>query len=251
MTLPTAEGEALTPPYLRFWDLEQALNTLERLKATTVAESVWSRDRQLRSKRFRICRALRFLGLIDEAGRPSQLGRETITLASRKRALASCLERAYPEGLCRNLDRLTVKQIESHLEIYRLSKATQEKAICFFLHAARCAGLKLHATIKLRQTGSRRSSRLTSSQDKEPLLAESILLADPQLEAGGTLRVTLERQVPARYSERERRTIHRVVDLLSTLDTTPRPPSRESRKKTVAPDPYGARCQHPLEFDNA
>lgn len=89
---------------------------------------------------------LKFLGLIDEEGHPtealSQLTAENE--ADRKVALAEILKSRYAALIAIGLERASMKQLLDTLESsYRVSGDTREKAARFFISAAQYAGVPI------------------------------------------------------------------------------------------------------------
>jgi hypothetical protein len=90
---------------------------------------------------------LKFLGLIDDDGRPTPALVKLTKAESepdRKAALAEILNRKYGALVSIGLDKASMKQLLDTLETtYRVSGETREKAARFFISAAQYAGIPL------------------------------------------------------------------------------------------------------------
>ncbi|HXP83757.1 MAG TPA: DUF5343 domain-containing protein [Bryobacteraceae bacterium] len=122
----------------------------------------------------------RFLGLIDEDGKPT---RHLSLLASdnvpaRQSELRQLLQRSYPEVIAINLVNATPKQLtDAFLEQYSVSGATLQKAISFFLNAAQYAELPLSQFLTRRRgrrkRGAQNKSRSGNTLDKAEMPQDS------------------------------------------------------------------------------
>lgn len=95
--------------------------------------------------------AFRFMGLIDEAHRPTQRMRDLVAAHSTpgwSSALADVLRRSFPEIVGLDLVRATREQLDAEFRAYGdLSEPVRKKCVRFFLAAAREAGIPLSAEL--------------------------------------------------------------------------------------------------------
>jgi hypothetical protein len=111
--------------------------------------------------------ALRFLGLIDEQGRPAQRLRELVIAhggAEWPGTLSQALEQAYAPIFAIDLETATPSHFSAAFrKAFPAADAVVQKCVTFFLYAAADAGLKVSARIlkgrKPRSLAPRRTSR--------------------------------------------------------------------------------------------
>ncbi len=131
---------------------------------------------------------LKFLGLIDDDGKPQPALEKLATAdeAARKIALCNVLEDRYADLFAIDLTNATPAQLgEAMGESYNVSGATREKAVRFFLSAAEFAEVPLSTLLrgKRRAATGTRSVRRKAARKKTPNRGAG---AAPPPASGGT-----------------------------------------------------------------
>jgi hypothetical protein len=172
-------ADSFTPPYISF---AQLLNVLERMQNEGVPSRVdrsylgsWSGSAQ-----GQFLKAARSLGLIDEHGRPTELLKRLVREPeSRPEMVGQILQAKYPDALALGQN-ATQHQLEEAFRNYNgISGSTTRKAVTFFLHAAKFAGIPTSPFFKpgrassgggagSRPARSRGGRRTTSANDIPP-----------------------------------------------------------------------------------
>ncbi|HEY1454579.1 MAG TPA: DUF5343 domain-containing protein [Roseiarcus sp.] len=119
--------------------------------------------------------ALRFLGLIDDEGRPTQRLREFVIAhggAEWPETLSQALEQAYAPIFAIDLETATPSHFSAAFrKAFPAADAVVQKCVTFFLYAAADAGLKVSARIlkgrKPRSVAPRRTPRQAAARTKE------------------------------------------------------------------------------------
>ncbi|MBA3746339.1 MAG: DUF5343 domain-containing protein, partial [Solirubrobacterales bacterium] len=136
------------PPYISFSQLE---NILERMRNEGVPARVdrsylssWSGSAQAQ-----FLKAARSLDLLDEHGRPTaNLKRLVSEPDARPTIIAELLQVKYPDAIALGKD-ATQSQLDEVFRSYDgISGTTTRKAITFYLHAAKFAGIPLSPFFK-------------------------------------------------------------------------------------------------------
>lgn len=131
-----------TPPYISFSQLQ---GVLERMRNEGVPSRIdrsylgsWSGSSQAQ-----FLKAARSLDLFDEHNRPTEILKALVNQPDDRPQLVGEIIRAkYGEALA--LDRTaTQQQLDEVFRDYGTSGATTRKAVTFFLHAAKYAGIEL------------------------------------------------------------------------------------------------------------
>jgi hypothetical protein len=142
------------PPYISFSQLE---NVLERMRNEGVPARVdrsylgsWSGSAQAQ-----FLKAARSLELLDEHGRPTDTLKHLVsTPEKRPDVIGSLLRSKYPDALALGQD-ATQAQLDEVFRSYDgISGSTTRKAISFYLHAARFAGIPLSPFFNVGRSGS-------------------------------------------------------------------------------------------------
>lgn len=141
-------GTAFVPPYISF---TQLTNVLDRMKAEGAPSRVdrsylgsWSGSAQAQ-----FLKASRSLGLIDELGRPTQVLKDLVSEEEKRPAvMRAILEDKYPGPLALGKNATQQQLDESFRQYEGISGSTTRKAITFFLHAAKFAGIELSPFFK-------------------------------------------------------------------------------------------------------
>jgi Family of unknown function (DUF5343) len=137
------ENTTLSPPYMAWTTLE---NALERMGVESVPSRIdrsylvsWSGSAQAQ-----FLKAARFLDLLDEYGRPTELLKQLVAEPdARPRLIGELIEQKYPEARALGTT-ATHQELEEVFRSYDgISGGTVTKAISFYLSASRYAGLTL------------------------------------------------------------------------------------------------------------
>lgn len=168
--------EEFVPPYISFAQLE---NVLERMRNEGVPARIdrsylvsWSGSAQAQ-----FLKATASLGLRDEHGRPTDLLKQLVSEPdARPELVASILHEKYPEAMALGLDATQAQLDEVFRDYPGISGSTTRKAITFYLHAAKFAGISVSPFFKAARAssggGTRRSPRRNTGgkpEDEKPI----------------------------------------------------------------------------------
>jgi hypothetical protein len=109
---------------------------------------------------------LKFLGLIDEKGVPTNALREIIDPdeAKRKRALARIIKERYSAVFAIGIEKATMQQLyDTMADKYNVSGDTREKAVRFFLAACKFAEITVSPYLAKGNTTMRKRPTMSSS----------------------------------------------------------------------------------------
>ena len=165
--MPDDTSNTFVPPYISFSQLE---NVLERMRNEGVPARVdrsylssWSGSAQAQ-----FLKAARSLDLLDEHGRLTETLKRLVSEPDARPAIISELLHAkYPDAIALGRD-ATQSQLDEVFRNYEgISGTTTRKAITFYLHAAKFAGIPLSPFFKAGRasggggsgSGTRRTSR--------------------------------------------------------------------------------------------
>ena len=160
-----SEQVKLTAPYLPF---RTFLNTLDHLKAIGIPHKI---DRGIFPSfsgiiQGQVLGTFRFLGLIDEHGKPSPDLATLIEGKERKPALKELLKKRYCELVSLDLTKVSPSQFDNKLSEYGVTGATHQKAKSFFLRASRFAELPLTPLLTRKTRSSSGTRRKKSPEGK-------------------------------------------------------------------------------------
>ncbi|SSW68629.1 hypothetical protein AVE30378_03088 [Achromobacter veterisilvae] len=147
-----ADKTTLKPPYASYRSFSKLM---EDLRAHPVLPGVIDRhylSKRSGSERAALVAALRWFGLVDEEGVPTEALTRFITAneAEQKSLLAGLVHQSYAfmsDGTI-NLANATTGQMAERFRQYEISGSTLTKSITFFLAAAREAGIELSPHVK-------------------------------------------------------------------------------------------------------
>lgn len=192
------------PPYVPFRTLLSVLDGMSNVIPGQVDRSLWpSYSGAIQGQ---LIAAMRFLYLIDEKGYPTESLRALADPSTRQAKLAELLKAAYPDVFGKDPERMSPKQLRDILGSFGISGSTLDRAVAFFIHAARYAGIPLspHLTAgtrqsrvvrKLRSINSVRSSTVSwrdppaDSSKKPESGANSVTV---KLQSGGTVTLVVD-----------------------------------------------------------
>jgi hypothetical protein len=171
------DSKQMAPVYVGWQTFKNTLDQLSQGLPHIIDKKVfegqsWGMQAQLMS-------ALKFLGLIDDAGLPSSA---LIALAipneeERKKQFEGILRERYAPLFALDLTKVTPTQLSQQMSAsYGVAGDTREKAIRFFLGAAHYLGIPLSRFVKVPQSGGgngapRRRKARKAKPAPEPMLA--------------------------------------------------------------------------------
>ena len=182
-----------TVAYAPFKTFLSAIESFEQGVPQRIDSSIWpSYSGAIRSQ---LLGAFRFLGLVDEIGKPNLGLRQLVEEKdNRKSILRQILERSYLNLVSMNLTTTTPKQFDEAMREYSVQGTTLVKATSFFLQAARYSGLPISPLLlerKPRGTLARRQRAAVSTTGTSRTQVE--FNDEPNAEAVGTSKaITLE-----------------------------------------------------------
>ncbi|MBZ5547403.1 MAG: DUF5343 domain-containing protein [Acidobacteriia bacterium] len=152
-------SHSTTPaPYLAFLTFQGAIEALEHGIPKKLDRTMWPSQSGLVQSQ--ILMAFRFLGLVDDQDRPTDLLHALVDHDKDKRptVLTLILNESYTALIEHDLTKMTPKMLEDEMERYNVSGDTKRKAVTFFLRAAKFAGMPLHPLLSsmVRNTGPRK-----------------------------------------------------------------------------------------------
>jgi uncharacterized protein DUF5343 len=206
MTDVTADKSdtGFVPPYISFTQLE---NVLDRMRSEGIPARIdrsylgsWSGSMQ-----GHFLTATSSLGLRDEHGRPTDyLKRLVAEPDNAPEIVGEILKEKYPEAIALGQD-ATQQQLEDVFRNYDgISGGTTRKAITFFLHATKFAGIPTSPFFKAPRSSPKKASRNSRPKGRrsapapepEPTPAATSAPSDP-LEGLHPAIVTLVKELPA------------------------------------------------------
>ena len=134
--------------------------------------------------------SLKFLGLIDDAGRPLEALHEVTVSdeSARKAAMQKLIKSRYPAVLAIGLEKASMKQLLDTLEsAYHVTGDTKEKAARFFIAACQYAGVGLSRHIldgAVSAGRPRRPGKRTGDQGGVPASSSTAGIVDPSPRGG-------------------------------------------------------------------
>lgn len=160
------------PPQVSF---KTVTNTLADFKAKrvippTIDKRLWPNYSNTVANQ--LVAALKFLGLVDEAGVPTDMLRLLVENHGGDQwpsALEVVVRSAYQPVMDVELDKVHGSHLRDKFKtVFGVEGDQQRKAIAFFLFAARDAGIKLSPYLKLRERGANRSGGRKKRVEKPP-----------------------------------------------------------------------------------
>lgn len=147
------EPKMVTPPYVTYRTFINSLLKLqERGLPARIDQSVFSG--QSNSAIASLVAAYKYLGLVDDSGKPSENLRKLVAAAAkdadRNALMKELLEARYPFLQAPHLDlaAATTQQVESAFREQGIKGSTITKAVSFFLSAANEAGITVSGHVK-------------------------------------------------------------------------------------------------------
>jgi hypothetical protein len=158
MTEKSVEARKKTPPYLPFKTFVNSLDTFSQGLPTIIDRTIWRSQAGLTQGL--IMNTYRFLGLVDEYNSPTEALHVMVSeTEQRSTILRGLIEASYGEQFGLDFTATTPKVLEDmFVDFYAVTGATKQKAITFFLKAARFANIPLSAFLmtQIRNSATRR-----------------------------------------------------------------------------------------------
>jgi len=163
------ENTKLTAPYPPFTTF---LNTLDHLNTIGVPHII---DRTVFPSlsgimKSQVLGAYKFLGLIDEHGKPTSDLASLTSSKDRKTTLRDILKKRYDALVSLDLTKVSPTQFDRVIAEYNVNGATQRKAKSFFLKAAQLAELPLSPLLTQKTRSSGGGRRRKSNDTKEQIV---------------------------------------------------------------------------------
>jgi hypothetical protein len=152
------EGRKKTPPYLPFKTFLNSLDTFSQGMPGILDRTIWRSQAGLTQGL--IMNSYRFFGLVDEYDAPTEALHKMVEHPEqRPGVLRGRIEATYGDLFGNDLTTTTPKILEDmFVEEYAVTGATKQKAITFYLKAARFANIPLSAFLvnQIRNSSTRR-----------------------------------------------------------------------------------------------
>lgn len=161
-----SKDKKMMAAYVPFRTFLSAVESLEHGVPNVVDRTVWPNMSGLYQSW--TLSAFRFLGLIDNEGKPTEdLVKLVADKGNRKAHLRRILERSYPSLVQHDLTKMTPASFQKAMGEYTGAGDTHRKAVSFFLQAAKFAEMPLSPYIrKQMRTVSANRKRRAPSKDK-------------------------------------------------------------------------------------
>lgn len=233
------EARKKTAPYLPFKTFLNSLDTFSQGLPNWLDRTIWKSQSGVTQGL--IMNTYRFLGLVDESDCATEALQEMVAHPEqRSSVLRGLLERTYGYQFGLDFTTTTPKLLEDmFVDCYAVTGATKQKAITFFLKAARFANITLSPFLlgQIRNTSSRR--RRTKGRDAAPPAArenvnsangwEAVNTSPPppsstdvthkiELTSGGTLTVSISAN-PFKMPQQDREFVFSVIDKLQQYES--------------------------------
>jgi len=233
----TDATERNTPaPYLPFLTFQSALAALEHGIPKMLDRTIWPSQSGLVQSQ--ILMAFRFLGLVDDRDRPTDVLRELVEEKDNRAGLITkLLNESYTALIDHDLTKMTPKMVDDEMERYHVTGETKRKAVSFFLRAAKFAGMPMHPLLSamVRNTGPRKRrnkapiiSKISSIEEVEsaqiPTNAKTVHLSN-----GTIVTVTIAGD-PFTLPQDERGFVFELVDAIQAW-TLAHPPDEEESEE--------------------
>lgn len=184
------ENTKLTAPYPPF---KTFLTTLDHLNAIGVPHII---DKTVFPSlsgimKSQVLGAYKFLGLIDEHGKPANDLGSLTSAKDRKTVLKDILKKRYAALVSLDLTKVSPTQFDRVLAEYNVTGATQRKAKSFFIKAAQLAELPLSPLLTQKTRSSGAGRRRKSNEGREQIIVKPSANGD-QTDSGKSKTITLQ-----------------------------------------------------------
>lgn len=228
------EARKKTAPYLPFKTFMGSMDVFNHGLPSMLDRTIWKSQSGVTQGL--IMNTYRFLGLVDEFGGPTEELMEMIEhQEKRPTILRGLMEATYGKELGWDFGSMTPKLLESLFEdCYAVTGATKQKAITFFLKAARFANITLSPFLlnQIRNAAPRRKRAKTRDGAYVPkeTPANTPNPANPgadnshsvELASGGTVMLTITAN-PFRMPQDDREFVFKLIDELRKYETSHQP----------------------------
>jgi hypothetical protein len=226
----TLEPIKRVPPYLPFKTFLSSLDALSHGVPPKVDRMLWRSQSGVTQGL--IMSAYRFLGLVEDDDSANEYLERMVKSNTRNTEMRTTLEAQYEPILStHDLTKMTLKMLEDEFEKnFSVSGGTKQKAITFFLKAAKFADMPLSPYLSslLRATRKKRGPRQRGQQENgviEQVHAPFVPANTPEasthgvrLISGGRLTVSITAN-PFKMSQEDRQFVFSIVDQLQKYET--------------------------------
>jgi hypothetical protein len=237
------EARKKTAPYLPFRTFINSLDTFSQGLPTILDRTIWRG--QAGVTQGLIMNTYRFFGLVDEYDSPtSELEIMVRHTEQRPTTLRALIEATYGQQFGLDFTSTTPKVLEDmFVDSYAVTGATKQKAITFFLKAARFANITLSPFLltQIRNTSTRR--RRTKGKDPagslssesgsnfgdtgvNPVASSTVTTHEIVLASGGTLTVSITAN-PFKMPQGDRDFVFSIIDKLQEYEKAHPPAEAE------------------------
>jgi hypothetical protein len=218
------------PPYLPFKTFLSSLDALAHGVPPKIDRMLWRSQSGVTQGL--IMNAYRFLGLVEEDDSANEYLERLVNANSRGQEMKATIEGQYDGILLKHdLTKMTLKMLEDEFEKnFAVTGGTKQKAITFFLKAAKFADMPLspYLVSLLRATRKKRGSRQRGQQEngitEAPATSIPVHVHEAasthrvRLISGGTLTVSITAN-PFKISQEDRQFVFSIVDQLQKYES--------------------------------
>jgi hypothetical protein len=168
--MTTESDKKPTVAYVPFKTFLSAIDGLKPRVPVNINRTVL--DNQSGAMISQILGAFRFLGLIGPKGEPTtDLHLLVENEANRKDTVRKIIQRSYIPAITQDLAKMDLRTLQGAMQYYEITGATLQKAITFFLQAARFAEMPLspYLTKKTRGPNTRKKRGLSPRANQEEM----------------------------------------------------------------------------------
>lgn len=228
-------------PYLPFKTFISSLDALTHGVPPKVDRMLWRSQSGVTQGL--IMNAYRFFGLVEDDDSSNEYLEKMVKPDQRAETLRFLIETQYEPVLAKHdLTKMTLKMLEDEFERnFSVSGGTKQKAITFFLKAAKFADMPLspYLTAQLRTTRKKRGPRPRGQENGgagEPPLtttpsspSSAAITHKVELVSGGTLTVSITAN-PFKMPQQDRDFVFSLIDKLQQYETE-HPPQEEEEEE--------------------
>jgi hypothetical protein len=234
-----AEPTKRVAPYLPFKTFVSSLDALSHGVPPKVDRMLWRSQSGVTQGL--IMNAYRFFGLVEDDDTSNEYLEKMVQPDQRAETLRFLIEAQYEPVLEKHdLTKMTLKMLEDEFEKnFSVSGGTKQKAITFFLKAARFADMPLspYLTAQLRATRKKRGSRPRGQENGGgepltvgPLPSSATITHMVELVSGGTLTISITAN-PFKMPQQDRDFVFSLIDKLQQYESEH--PSEEAEEEEV------------------
>lgn len=215
--------------YVPFKTFLSAIEGLEHDMPHQIDTSVW--PTYSGATKSQLLGSFKFLGLIDDTGRPTPVLKAVVEDKSNRKAhLRKIIETSYPKIIAVGLQKMTPKQFQDLIAEYGMEGETNKKVISFFLRAAKYAEIPMsnllvrkarNVAIKRRRSNSQNFNEEQSNSFSEQQGTSRTI----ELKSGGTMTITISANV-FDLDSNDRRFVFEMIDRLQQYQKDEIPNSR-------------------------